>query len=269
MPRNQMRRFPPGVSENLMHYVYTLHDPREQNRLKPFYIGKGFNNDRAFDHFHEAEKNLNGKKVGRINDIWNAGHDVSVFIHRYGLSEDQALHVEAALIELFPEASNEVEGQHSWKQGRIFVDDLCSRLAPELAVIDFAAVLINIRTEWPWVKEARGNSEEYERRLYLATRSAWPVNVSKHANVKYAVSVALDIVRQVYSIDGWRPAEVDSRGITRQLDRRKMFDGSPVHSKSHLIGRAISPSLFGGGRQFPLRWIGPVSGTEPNNSVGK
>jgi uncharacterized protein len=259
MTRNAVRRFPAGVSEKLGNYVYTLHDPREQISTTPFYIGKGSENDRCFDHFKEAnyEENLSlkSRKSERILDIWKANLEVAIFIHRYGLTTGEALLVEAALIEAFPDALNEVEGHHSWRTGRIFLADLCSKLSPVPAALDFPAVIINIRNEWGWVKEVRGQSEEYEKRLFSATRCAWPVDIKKNSHVKYAVSVAQDVIRQVYAIDSWKVADQDSRGRPQPSGTRKMFEGKIAFEKSYLVGATIPPDMFRGGKQFPLRWV--------------
>ena len=77
-------------------YVYALKDPRN-SPAKPFYIGKGVGT-RAWDHVINADETTKGK---RITDIKNSGHDVLVTIISDGLTELQALRIEAELISSF------------------------------------------------------------------------------------------------------------------------------------------------------------------------
>ena len=264
MTRNLLRKFPAGVAEKLRHYVYTLHDPRHTQNDAPFYIGKGFENDRCFSHFFEAEvaESLlsRSQKIERILSIWNDSCDVSVFIHRYDLNEREAFLVEAALIEAFPNALNEVGGHHSWRNGRTHVADLCANLGPESVEFDFPCVVVNIRNEWKWVRQVRDVPVEYEARLLSATRSAWPVDVKKYQSVTYAIAVAQDVIRQVFRIEGWQLADVDSRGRPRDIDNKKMFNGRAAEEKGYLIGKTIQKDMFRGGKQYPLRWIVGSSG---------
>lgn len=78
------------------YYIYALKDPR-QSTAKPFYIGKG-TGTRAWDHVARVDETRKGK---RIREIHAAGHDVVVTVLADGLSEIQALKLEAELIAAF------------------------------------------------------------------------------------------------------------------------------------------------------------------------
>lgn len=78
------------------YYVYALKDPRT-SPAKPFYIGKG-TGTRAFDHLVEPDDSRKGR---RIRDIIKAGRKVLVAYLADGLSEIQAIKIEAELIAAF------------------------------------------------------------------------------------------------------------------------------------------------------------------------
>jgi hypothetical protein len=78
------------------YYVYALKDPRKSPAL-PFYIGKG-TGTRAYDHALQIDATKKGK---RVREIQLDGHEVVVSILSEGLSEVQALKLEAELISAF------------------------------------------------------------------------------------------------------------------------------------------------------------------------
>lgn len=78
------------------YYVYALKDPRS-NPVLPFYIGKGTGN-RAWEHTIQVDKTNKGL---RIRDIMAAGYEVVTTKLADGLTEGQALKLEAELISAF------------------------------------------------------------------------------------------------------------------------------------------------------------------------
>ena len=78
------------------YYVYALKDPRT-NPVLPFYIGKGTGN-RAWEHTINVDETRKGQ---RIRQIMDAGYEVVTTKMADGLTEDQALKLEAELISAF------------------------------------------------------------------------------------------------------------------------------------------------------------------------
>jgi len=84
------------VKDQGVFYVYALKDARSSPAL-PFYIGKGAGT-RAWDHELRVDESAKGK---RIREIQNAGLDVLTVKLVEGLSEVEALRIEAELISAF------------------------------------------------------------------------------------------------------------------------------------------------------------------------
>lgn len=78
------------------YYVYALKDPRT-NPVLPFYVGKGTGN-RAWEHTINIDATRKGR---RIQEIIDAGYEVVTTKMADGLTEEQALRLEAELIAAF------------------------------------------------------------------------------------------------------------------------------------------------------------------------
>ena len=78
------------------YYVYALKDP-SSNPARAFYIGKG-TGVRAYDHLVMAD---NTPKGSRIKEICGNDQDVLVTLLAEGLTEEQAIKLEAELISAF------------------------------------------------------------------------------------------------------------------------------------------------------------------------
>jgi hypothetical protein len=84
------------VKDQSVFYVYALKDPLS-SPARPFYIGKGAGT-RAWEHELRVDQSAKGK---RIRQIHAAGLDVLTVKLVEGLSESEALRVEAELISAF------------------------------------------------------------------------------------------------------------------------------------------------------------------------
>jgi uncharacterized protein len=261
--RNSMRAFLPGVADKLRHYVYRYVDPTND---ETFYVGKGIG-DRVFSHLNEAQAGY-GEKVERIRRIWAQGRDVRLVIHRHGLqSDEQSALVEAAVIDCFPNLHNLVAGHGSVVGGAQLMSDIVSTYEAQQATLDFNAVIIKINAEWAKRRTNRWSEVDADQ-LYNSTRAAWALNPFAHRFTRFAIAVANGVVRQVYQIDRWRPADVDAVGNRIEIPDRWLFEGTIAQEKAHLVGKIIDKSLS---TQNPIRWIeafNEASG-EPVEIIGK
>jgi uncharacterized protein len=89
------------MKDQSVFYVYALKDPRS-NPARPFYIGKGAGN-RAWDHELRIDESAKGE---RIRQIHAAGVEVLTVKLVEGLSEAEALRIEAELISAFGTEDN-------------------------------------------------------------------------------------------------------------------------------------------------------------------
>jgi len=244
------------VSERVGWYVYALRDPRDDT---VFYIGKGRGN-RVFQHAQAALTLQPGfemsPKLDLITAIHDAGHQVDTLIIRHGISsEKQAYEVEAAVIDclrlLDPSLTNEryaltnlVLGHHHATQGLASTDVVVSLFdaAPAPAIED-PALLIKIPGLWhPAMTDAE---------LYRATRYWWKVG-PRREDAKYAFSVNRGVVREVYSIESWRPwtdEESDRPGTTRWG-----FSGTVAPEMRRYVNTSVK-HLYKRGEASPIKFV--------------
>lgn len=177
------------------YYVYRLIDPRT---YQTFYVGKG-KGDRAFQHVKDA-KSLISKdedelslKISLILDIIASGKQVIIVIHRRGLTNKEALEVEAALIDCYPGLTN-VQRGHGYDRGAITIEDLKNLLStPVYIEPEEKYIIIKVRPE---VIASRGG-------IYEAVHYAWRANLQKASKYKYVLAVVNGIVREVFEVDRW------------------------------------------------------------------
>lgn len=188
--------FTPDVINEIGNYVYRLIDPRD---FQTFYVGRGVGN-RVFQHakdelkhFEEDEDELS-TKLSQIRDIRLSGKDVICVIHRYGMSRDQAMEVESALIDCYPGLTNAVSGFGS-DRGVIAANDLQISLKRPVYEEPDDIDYVIIKTS-PNAVSSNGN-------LYEATRRAWRANLDRAKKVNIVLSVIGGIVREVYEVTEW------------------------------------------------------------------
>lgn len=239
----------PGVEENLGYYVYLLIDPKND---RIFYVGKG-TGDRCFSHISEARKTTRDskgdyEKLATIRDIEDAGSEVRIEILRHGLTEDEAFHIESAVIELlgFSDLTNRVVGVGTHRTGRMSVSDVNAQYGATPVEIDPDHKVVLIRITWRYSK---GIGEDD---LYEATRKWWKVNPNRGA--VYAMAVYGGVVRAVYKIDSWRrPTDEEITGPG--IEGRWAFDGGidPEMEDRYLYGDVTRYLTHGA--QNPIKYV--------------
>ncbi len=248
MTRSTTQFFPPGVAEELGYYVYRLIDPRTG---QTFYVGKGKGN-RVFQHANAVdpakwkksggEKNDDpidaiGAKIKTILEIKNEGLDVIAIIHRHGMSCEEALEVEAALIDAYPGLTNIQNGHGSADRGCMSVEQILRDAKAKDA--DFGnrkLLIIKIRTS---VILTAGS-------VYEAVRASWKID-SKKANGLPVLAVENGIIRDVFSAK-WH---LSGDGP------RKEFDGKPIEEMwaRALVGKRIPEAYRGKAEAYPIRYV--------------
>lgn len=209
--------FSQEVIEQLKYYVYRLIDPRTGNT---FYVGKG-NGNRVFAHANGVLKNYNGKdysyededdcsaKIKQIKEIISSGLNVIHIIHRYGLSEETAFEVEAALIDCYPGLTN-IQSGHNSDRGVTNAEMLEKELSyeefdednPEIKKLKYC--IIKIKDYW---------IQQYGS-IYETVRKYWRVNLDKVQKIPYVIASRDGVVVGVFEVDHWeKSSEVEGRSF--------------------------------------------------------
>lgn len=147
----------------------------------------------------------------------------------YGLSEQEALRVEAVCIDLIGihKLTNLVSGHRSSWGGRRSADEIITEFAAQPVEINDRAITININRSYVY-----GMSEED---LYDATRGVWKIG-ERRKNASIALAVCRGIVREVYSIEQWYPA-----GTTQYT--RQIFEPEELQNRFEFTGRVAASWL--------------------------
>jgi len=163
-------------------YVYIY---RDKETRSPVYIGKG-RNSRAIQH---DDKNPD---------------DFIIEILRYNLTEEQALMVESAAIDLIGLDNlpmNRSAGHGSSADRSFNLLNISAEISPPMAKIVHKSVGIIVNKTF--------NLEMSEEQKYDVTRGRWNVvraGKGKVLQAEYAFAVDQGVIREVYKIAQWLPA---------------------------------------------------------------
>ena len=217
--------FSADVTSKLGNYVYRLIDPRD---FQTFYVGRGVGN-RVFhhakdelNHFEDDEDELT-TKLRQIREIRLSGKEVICVIHRYGLTKEQAMEVESALIDCYPGLTNLISGYGS-DRGVIRAEDLQASFSRPIYEEPDGIDYVIVKTS---------NNNIAQKGLYDATRRAWRANLERARRIKYVLSVISGIVQEVYEVDEWyRSSECKNRiefnGKPANKDISNLFKGKMI-----------------------------------------
>ncbi len=223
------------------YYVYVLVDPRTDHI---FYVGKG-TGDRLLQHGREADlvegTQQQSAKVRMIRELWTLAMEPRHDVVRHGLTEPEALLVEASLIDCLSGLTNRVSG-HGIRGGRQTMAEYVSRYGAEPVEAAAPPALLVRLSRWrdrpeeiePGVWRS-GNGYRpgiSECDLFDSTRAWWKLSPSSadRRRVEYAVAVHEGVTRGIMRIGEW---------IQRE-DGRRAFTASPVDDPS-IVEQWIGP----------------------------
>ena len=230
---SELKEFSKGVAEKLKCYVYKLIDPRNG---QVFYIGKGTGN-RVFQHMRgeglkdksehddrDEKENVLPLKIETIREINRKGLDVIAIIHRHGMTSEEALLVEAALIDEYSGLLANIQvGKGSSDYGPrsvIQINNDYSREVLEEIDKEEKALIIKINND---------SIENNEDNIYEATRKYWIIG-EKRNKVKKVLAVNNGIVIAEYNNIKWEKS--------KEQDKRYFFTGEE-EKKPKYIGKII------------------------------
>lgn len=211
-------------------YVYYLEDPRDRSI---FYVGKG-QGDRVFQHMKEAEIYLGQEsapteKLDRIRDILSTNLRPRHVILRSGLDEDEALEVEAAMIDLLgiENLTNMVRGLGT-DRGIREAERLYAPAQRKPRNHNFEFICQDeCKLEYPTILFRMNQlfSETLTAdQLYDATRGIWRVSKARANAALYGMAVSRGLVREVYEIASNSWAQFDPSAAPLQLPTRATED---------------------------------------------
>lgn len=238
------------LTERIGYYVYLLVDPRNN---QVFYVGKG-HHDRVNDHVADAiagRDECNPGKIAKINEI--GAENVKAMILRWGLTERQALCVEAAMIDFLNsdinkgELTNLVSGHGSGSFGLQTLTELNEHLTTgelDIANLQDSLLCINV------------NQRRHERNLYEVIRGNWNISPDRANKTDYVVAEYGGIIIGVFKTDskGWY-AVAPEPGKENSRRRWTRFDGEAV-TDPEILDRYLHKRIpKGGNAQNPIHYL--------------
>lgn len=238
-----LKEFPTSVTDQVDHYVYLLIDPITG---RPFYVGKGKRN-RMFQHEQEAIDKPRSKsaRLQRIIKIKAKGKEIEYKILRHGLTKEESIEVEAAIIDFIglPKLTNKVVGHDAEKRGLMTVSEIIAQYYTPAVTIQEPAILIIV-------------NKLYKRnispaKLYEITRGNWTMGPRRN-KAKYAFAVYHGVVRQVYKIKSWELVPYGRPDSKRKDGWR--FEGEIAHDMQRYVGNSVT-NYIARGAQNPIKYV--------------
>ena len=237
------------VAEKLNHYVYRLVDPRNG---QTFYVGEGCGN-RVFAHanavdmdFYKSadstpqdkptDEDRDPAKIEKIREIKSHGLNVIHIIQRWGMDQETAFEVEAALIDYLglPALTNKIKG-HNSDRGMIWTDELEQNLnAPVFKVGPDCPKFVLIKIKDYYINLNGGKTPEG---IYKTVRGCWSLNADRANTYPYVLAVRYGIVVGVYKIfeNGWKKCSDSNRiyfdGEEAPEDIKQLFYNKKIPEK--------------------------------------
>ena len=212
-------------------YVYTLIDPRSD---KIFYVGKG-TGSRLLSHGRTADLVTDNRsqsaKISLIREIRSTGAEPRIDVVRHGLSKQEALLVEAALIDCIEDLVNIISG-HGQDKGRSSLNELISSYGAQPIDPNASPAILIKLGEWT---EVHGTDRQIEPGVYRvgigyrdgitqnelmnATRAWWGIDSQRiqREGIQHAVAVYKGVTKGIMRIGEWTQREDKRRAFTASL----------------------------------------------------
>jgi hypothetical protein len=239
--------FRSDVASRLGFYVYRLVDPRDG---RTFYVGKGTGN-RVFAHaageLREADAILPAKN-DTIRAIRLAGMEVEHHIHRHGMDEATAFHVEAALIDAYSDLTNLVRGHQADEFGTVPTAEIIARYQAPPAEWQDDMLLVGV------------NRTLGARSSYSAARFAWKLNRKHLPRVRYVLAVRNGLIVDAFRPARWLDATLEHfPDATEAMPGRVGFEGE---QDADAVARYVWRRLPDGCNlsHAGIRYVGPSFG---------
>ncbi len=226
-------RFSANTVSKIGYYVYGLRDPVTDDY---FYIGKGKGN-RVFSHIKQkVRRGIKDPKYDTIRSLEKYGGP-KVDIIRHGLTENESLLLESALIDVFGvnQITNKKRGIDSSLYGKMSAELLEEQYKGKRYTGKIPAVCFKINKRW--------NKDITESDLYDSIRASWRLNIKRAERAKIGIGVKDGIIRGIYEIKTWEYSEDRKRYqfIGARNDKLDRFRGYTV---DHLPQHAVRGPLF-------------------------
>jgi hypothetical protein len=250
-------KFPSEVVDRLKWYVYRLVDPRTGHT---FYVGKG-RADRIFQHAKAAltasdEQDAATLKYQLIKAIRFVGLDVVHIIHRHGIeSEEVALQIEAAVMDAYPDLSNQAGGHGSGDYGVRSVVEIIAEYSMEPFIAREPLMLISISKSF----------QEENKSIYDAVRGCWKIKADKARKYKLVLAHRRGIVLGAFRPNKWLPSTSLNFPWHDGDENRWGFVGEPAEAEttSLYVQKRVPDQYRAKGAAFPVRYVEPLTGDNP------
>ena len=194
---------------DLGYYTYALCELDDENRRKPIYIGKG-KGDRCLQHLGDTK---DSDKTRKINSLFTQNR-LGIDILAYKLDEKTSFEIESVCIDLLniKNLTNMVRG-HGDNTKRLPINELANIFEKE------AIDVLPEHKGLAFLLEKTYQHSFGDIELFEYTRGMW--YRPSREGVKFAFATFRGIVKEVYEINCWVPANTQQY-FTRVLDPEKV-----------------------------------------------
>ena len=232
-----MQKFSNHTITALKSYVYGLKYPHSDKQY--FYIGKGKGN-RVFSHINQKIKSgIKDPKYDIIQSLKKLGGP-EIDIIRHGLTSDEALLLEATLIDVFgvKQITNKVKGVDTSQFGIVSVIDIEAAYKGKEFTRNITAVCFKISRAW--------HKDMSEELLYNKIRGSWSLNIKRAEKAEYGIGVYGGVIRGIYKICNWEQVTQNKSGCRYKFNgyKEEKLQKYVGYSLKNYPGHAVRGPLF-------------------------